>query len=432
MKARITKPLLGLAGLGASIGVLALVVTPATAFAQPLAPPRPPMPGMPAPAPLFPQKMITTVAQTNATNGDTNPYGIAVVPKTIGSLQAGNVLVADFNSSSTMGGGTSIVQVNPTTGQTTTFFQSSTITGPVAIAINSNNDFVWLAYYGSASDGSQSGYAVISPEGTLPVNFTNENSSYMGYHNLFEGAWGAAYANGAFFWSNAGSSMPNSTGTTGQVWRLNPNPGGTSNGQPLNSTYTPLATDLPTSDIAGTTLSPSTVAGPQGMAYDMWNNTLYVTDDDNNAIYAIPNALTATGPVTPVLVSEGGALMSPQGIVIDPQSHDLLVVNGAGNNNLVEVTPQGQQVATRSLDQGGAGALFGIATYTQTGPGPMSHFGLYFDDSNTSTLDSLANPQPMPPAGPVGNPPMPPAGPVGNPPMPPAGPVGNPPMHYQP
>jgi hypothetical protein len=429
MKARITKPLLGLAGLGASLGALALVVTPATAFAQPLAPPAPPKPGMPAPGPLFPQKMIATVAQTNAANGDTNPYGIAVVPKTIGSLTAGNVLVADFNNTSTMGEGTSIVQVNPKTGQTTTFFSSNAITGPVAIAINPNNDFVWLAYYGQASDGSQSGYAVISPEGTLPVNFTNKNSSYMGYHNLFEGVWGATYANGAFFWTNAGSSMPNSSGTTGQVWRLNPNPGGSSNGQPLNSTYTPLVTDLPTSDIAGTPPTPSTVAGPQGMAYDMRNSTLYVTDDDNNAIYAIPHALTATGPVTPVLVSEGGALMSPQGIVIDPINHNLLVVNGAGNNNLVEVTPKGRQVATRSLDQGGAGALFGIATYTQAGPGPMHRLGLYFDDSNTSTLDSLADPQPMPPmppAGPVGNPPMPPAGPVGNPPMPPAAP-----MHYQ-
>ncbi len=122
------------------------------------------------------------------------------------------------------------------------------------------------------------------------------------------------------------------------------------------------------------------------MAYDAGNGTLYVTDDYNNAIYALPNALTATGPVAPVMIAQGGALDSPQGIVIDPVNHMLLVVNGAGNNNLVELASTGKVMATRVLDSGSGGALFGLATSSMN----AGHLGIYFDDSNTSTLDELS------------------------------------------
>ncbi len=402
MKIRPSRKAMRVVTLGIGAGAMSLVLLPQTAFAQ----------VMPS-SHLFPEMSIHQVASTNATNGDTNPYGIAVIPKTLGNLTAGDVLVTDFNSASAMGGGTSLVEVNPTTGASKVFYQNAAITGPVGIAINPSADIVWVTYYGTAANGSGSGYAVISNTGTLLFNYTNSSSSYEGNHNLFEGAWGAAFAQGAFFWTNAGAATPNAQGTTGQVWRLNPHPGATPNGQPISATYAPLATNLPTSDMAGTSLSPSTVAGPQGMVYDATNGTLYVTDDYNNAIYALPNALTATGPVTPVMIAQGGALNAPQGIAIDPMNQNLLVVNGAGNNNLVEVTPMGQQIATRSLDAGSGGALFGIATYSQ----PMHHLGLYFDDSNTSTLDSLANPEPVPPVPGVG--PMP-----GMPPMPPMPGVG--------
>jgi len=373
--ARLRKAL-GLGAVGAGTAALALITLPAAAFAQPMAQGK-----------LLPQMTITQGPSTNGANNDTNPYGMAIVPMTSGDLIAGDVLVVDFNSSTTMGGGTTIEEVNPATGTVSTFFQSSSITGPVGIAINPSNDFVWVAYYGASADGSQSGFAVIKPgaagaQGTSYANFTNSSTNM----NLFQGTWGAAFAPGAFFWTNAGAAAP-TTGNTGQVWRLNPNPTGTSNGQPLNSMYTPLATSLPTSDTAG--ITPSTVAGPQGMVYDAMNGTLYVTDDYNNAIYAIPNALTATAPVTPVLVTMGGALNSPQNIVINPANGDLLVVNGATNNDLVEVTTSGQQVATRVLDSTpGGGGLFGLAL-NDTGTGP---FQLYFDDSNSSTLDTLAAP----------------------------------------
>ena len=42
---------------------------------------------------------IKTVASTVPPNGDVNPYGVAIVPVTQGSLVARSVLVSNFNNS---------------------------------------------------------------------------------------------------------------------------------------------------------------------------------------------------------------------------------------------------------------------------------------------------------------------------------------------
>jgi hypothetical protein len=47
-------------------------------------------------------------------NGDVNPYGVAVVPRTEGRLRAGNVLVSNFNNAhNQQGTGTTIVEISP-------------------------------------------------------------------------------------------------------------------------------------------------------------------------------------------------------------------------------------------------------------------------------------------------------------------------------
>src|SRR5579864_4422949 len=64
---------------------------------------------------------ITTVASTIPSNGDLNPYGVARVPTTTGSLTKGNILVSNFNNSMNLQGtGTTIVQITP--GGTVTLF----------------------------------------------------------------------------------------------------------------------------------------------------------------------------------------------------------------------------------------------------------------------------------------------------------------------
>ena len=55
-----------------------------------------------------------TIASTVPNNGDVNPYGIARVPRSTGSLVKGNILVSNFNNSKNLQGtGTTIVQSLP-------------------------------------------------------------------------------------------------------------------------------------------------------------------------------------------------------------------------------------------------------------------------------------------------------------------------------
>src|SRR5271170_49848 len=43
-------------------------------------------------------KTVTTVASTVAMNGDVNPYGIVRVERSVGKLEAGHILVSNFNN----------------------------------------------------------------------------------------------------------------------------------------------------------------------------------------------------------------------------------------------------------------------------------------------------------------------------------------------
>ena len=75
---------------------------------------------------------ISVVASTVPANGDVNPYGIVRVPKSSGSLVAGNILISNFNSSANLQGtGTTIVQISPD-GTTSLFAQidANNLPGP--------------------------------------------------------------------------------------------------------------------------------------------------------------------------------------------------------------------------------------------------------------------------------------------------------------
>jgi len=59
-------------------------------------------------------KTVCQVASTVPTNGDVNPYGLAVVPATVGGLVAGDVLVSNFNNSHNLQGtGATIMEISP-------------------------------------------------------------------------------------------------------------------------------------------------------------------------------------------------------------------------------------------------------------------------------------------------------------------------------
>ncbi len=386
MKVRTSRQVIA-GALGVSGAVAALALGGGSALAaKPMMTPPMPAPGVQG---QLSRLHEMAVGSTVATNGDTNPYGVAVVPLTSGKLVKGDVLVANFNNSAgTAGAGTTIVEINPTTGQQTLFYHgTTTLVGPVAIAINPTADIVWVGDYGPANasgvyDGAAANIDVIQPTGKLLATYNN-TSTGMG---IFNGVWGQAFVDvnghGSFVWTNAGDGTTGSGG--GAVWQVNPKAG--VSGQPLESSYTLLSSGLGYNNTAGTTAA--TAAGPQGTVYDPNNSTLYVTNDYNNTIDAITGIGSASGPMTATLVS-GGALNTPQGIAINPANGDLLVVNGAGNNDLLEYTPTGQLVASRDLLPNQApGALFGVAA-TMTGPGQMA---IYFGDDDNNMLYQLTGP----------------------------------------
>jgi sugar lactone lactonase YvrE len=123
------------------------------------------------------------------------------------------------------------------------------------------------------------------------------------------------------------------------------------------------------------------VIGPTGVGLGE-DGTLYVADTVDNQIVAIPKALTRqTTAFTGVLVSFNGFLNSPLGLAIAPNGH--IITANAGDGNLVETTPGGQQVAFKTVDTvTGAGSLFGVVIV------PDGE-GVYFVDDGDNTLKVL-------------------------------------------
>jgi len=109
------------------------------------------------------------------------------------------------------------------------------------------------------------------------------------------------------------------------------------------------------------------------------NNTLYVADTVSSRIARIDGASHRHSSAgTGVTVSTGGSLNMPLGLVIAPDG-DILTVN-AGDGNIVETTPQGNQVATTLLASAGGGSLFGLAVVPNAS-------GIYFVDDSENQLN---------------------------------------------
>jgi DNA-binding beta-propeller fold protein YncE len=157
----------------------------------------------------------------------------------------------------------------------------------------------------------------------------------------------------------------------------------------VNSTYVEVATGLGDNATSGALpVTAANAAGPQGLAFDDATGTLYVSDDANNTIYAIPGAATTTGPVQARVVASGGCVNVPENIAINPSNGDLLVAN-AGDNTLLELDPTTSEVVwSRVLDHGPSGALFGLAV-TPHGPRATA---VFYDDDNTNNVYELVLP----------------------------------------
>src|ERR1035437_912433 len=328
------------------------------------------------------------IASTIPANGDLNPYGLAVIPRSNGHLKAGDALVSNFNNAGNLQGtGTTIVEISPS-GHRRLFaaIDPNALPGACPGGVGLTTALVAL----------RSGWVIV---GSLPTSDGTSATMQAGCLLILNsrgrvvrtisggdinGPWDMTAVEGhdrvTLFVTNVlngtVASSPNLV-DGGTVVRLVLS---TEDGSLLSSTV--IGKDFPERTDPG-----SLVVGPTGVGFR--DGSLFVADSVNSRIARIPNALprsTASGGLT---VSAGGALNDPLGLAI-ASNGDILTVNG-GDGNIVQTTRGGAQVAVKTLDTTatppgapGDGGLFGGAI-------PTDREGVYFVDDVTNTLNILGN-----------------------------------------
>jgi hypothetical protein len=331
-----------------------------------------------------------SIMSTVPTNGDVNPYGVAVVKNSVGDLQSGNVLISNFNDSNNIQGtGTTIVQVTPS-GQMTQFAQitPSSLRGapcPGGIGLTTaleilNGGWVVVGSLPTSHKGT-----VFTGSGCLIVlNSMGQVAETLSGHGI-NGPWDMAeFQSGPFSELFVTNVLNGTAAAGGQV---------THHGTVIRLVLAASGGNPPAivgstkigSGFAERTDPAALVIGPTGVGVGA-NGTLFVADTLANRIAAIPDALwRSTSAGRGQTVTQNGALNGPLGLFVAPDGH-ILTVN-SGDGNIVETTESGIQVATHQLDSSGsppgAGALFGLAVV----PGGT---GVYYVDDATNTLNLLS------------------------------------------
>jgi hypothetical protein len=303
---------------------------------------------------------VTPIASTIPANGDVNPYGVAVVPRSVGDLHQGNVLVSNFNDSSNVQGtGTTIVQVSPS-GAVSQFAGISDPACPGGVGLTTALVVLRSGWVIVGSLPTQGGN--ISGPGCLIVLDSQGNVRETISQHGINGPWDMTALDGGgiteLFVTNVLNGTVAAGGSTvdrGTVLRLLITSGPAA--PPRLLKVTQIGSGFPE-----TLNSSALVIGPTGVSLGP-NGTLYVADTLNSRIAAIPNAaVRITDDGTGKTVAEGMPLNNPLGLAIAPNG-DILTVN-AGDGNIVETSPGGAQVVKTIDSQGsppGAGNLFGLA-----------------------------------------------------------------------
>jgi hypothetical protein len=336
---------------------------------------------------IGPLNTVTTISTTIPANGDVNPYGIARVPRSTGSLVEGRYLVSNFNNAANQQGtGTTIVQI-ALNGAFSLFatIDANKVACPggiglttALVALNSGLVIVGsLPTVGGAASTAEAGCLIVLDSAGKVIQ------TFSGHH--INGPWDMTAVDGGnlvvLFVTNVLNGTVAANGSTvdgGTVVRL------------LIADCDSRAPQLLDSTVVGSGFPESTnlaalVIGPTGLAFDNATGILYVADTLGNRIAAIPAALFLNYPVhLGLTVSQGGKLNSPLGLALAPDHH-LLAANG-NDGNIVEVNPVTfKQVAAKLVDSTGgpppgAGALFGLIATDN---------GVYFVDDSSNTLNLL-------------------------------------------
>lgn len=337
------------------------------------------------------QRTITTISSTIPSNGDVNPYGVFRIPRTVGQLHRGNILVSNFNNGSNLQGtGTTLVQISPQ-GNFSLFAQinPAALPGPCPGGVGLTTALVVLrsGWVIVGSLPTTDGMPDTAQAGCLIVLDSNGNVVKTITDPLINGPWDMNVFDATRGDGNSGSSA-----TLFVTNVLNGTVAG--GGQIVNEgTVLRIVLSVPAgappsvksltligSNFAERTDPAALVIGPTGVALNKNNKMLYVADSLNNRIAAIADPLTrqSTDGAGSTL-SMGGSLNDPLGLTLAVNG-DILTVNG-NDGNLVITKPNGMQTDTILLDPAGAGVLFGLTDV----PGQ----GVYFVNDGTNTLNLL-------------------------------------------
>ena len=332
---------------------------------------------------LGPLTKIRVIASTVPANGDINPYGVAVVPTTIGALHKGDVLISNFNNSTNaQGTGTTIVEITPG-GHRRVFANIAQHQVPGGVGLTTALVALRTGWVIVGNLPTSNGMSATATAGSLLVLDPWGHLREIWTGHGINGPWDATVADfgdhAAVFVTNVLNGTvahsPNTVfrGTVLRLWVS------LDKAMPAVEAATVIGSGFPER-----TDPAALVVGPTGVALGQ-DGTLYVADTVRSRLAAIPNALTrVTSAGDGATVRTGSPLNGPLGLTVAPNG-DLVTVN-AGDGRAVEVNPGGVLVSVRWLDKSGAppgaGALFGLAVT----PGGNA---LYFVDDATNTLNLL-------------------------------------------
>ena len=344
--------------------------------------------------------------------GDQNPYGVAVVPRTVGNLVKGNILVSNFNNKGAsptgnfQGTGTSIVQYAPDVQSQTTFaeIEPSTLPGgpsscPGGVGLTTALVVLRSGWVIVGSLPTTDGTIGTVGAGCLIVLDAKGNPVETFSGGVVNGPWDMTARDGGFisqlFFSNvlngdvaaAPPDTPVNAGTVARMTLFTPPQGF---GKPVMLESTIIGSGFPEeNDPAALIIGPTGVGLSSVSQNDQGDDNnqgdegsgsvLYVADTISNRIAKIshPSFRSSSAGIGQTVAS-GLPLNGPLGLAIAPNG-DILTTNSL-DGNIVETAPSGSPQTTATLAPAGAGSLFGLAVM----PGGT---GIYFVDDSENQLN---------------------------------------------
>lgn len=321
-------------------------------------------------------KDVIIGSTVDAKNGDEGPRAISIVPNdSHGLLTKGQLLVCNFeDSAGVAGNGTTIEILDPTPSSTPVrFFQSTLIKGCDGDAISARGGTVYGAGLSSGK------IAVISKKGMLSKTYSGKTVT-----------------------------DPFSDTTADPPQNFSPlylYAGDTASGGILSVSVGFYGNGLATQVAKGFAVSKGSQGlAPSGLQYDRTIDTLYIVDGVTNTIVAFSNSsklldkdeiIVQPGGKTFMckypkttcasLVYDGSALNAPMASALLPNGN-LIVANTQGTaNTLVELTPQGQVLDTKVIDQSSTQGVFGLVARGTND----SNTVLFFTDTNSNNVQEL-------------------------------------------